>query len=401
VSNLWIKNTPADFWKLDLDVTSEEWEEAVRQAYPHLGLTQPYESLPALMELTLGEGQFGAKRWRLSNNKRLYYLLKPYIPRQFIRFLRSKGVSKDAHYPLRFPIEDRYIRFLRETARRVLVNRGITSAPFAALWPQGKQYAFCIRHDVEEKAGCEYVRELASIDEAHGFRSVFNFVVNRYPVDRDLLSELNERGHEVGVHGLQHDGKDFFSKGVFMQRAPLVNRALAAWDSVTYCAPLTHRQPEWLQALDIEYDQSFFDTDPNEPMVGGVMTIFPFFIGKFVEMPYTLVQDHSLKMLLRETTPRLWLEKVAYVQQNNGMALVNSHPDYLLNDRLRSIYTDFLSEMQRKRDYWHALPRDVARWWRQRYELPVCEAQECGTLRVVNGELAVTAGAVSATERLG
>ena len=69
-----------------------------------------------------------------------------------------------------------------------------------------------------------------------------------------------------------------------------------------------------MQALEVEYDSSFFDTDPYEPMPGGTMSIWPFFLGHFVELPYTLVQDHTLSVILGERTPRLWLDKVDFIE---------------------------------------------------------------------------------------
>jgi peptidoglycan/xylan/chitin deacetylase (PgdA/CDA1 family) len=393
VSNLWLKNTPTDFWKLGTEFCAEDWEAAVRRAYPTLGSSEEFSSTPALLEAVLGEGQFGSKRWQLSTLKKLYYQLKPIVPRSFVRTLRSYGINDNHRYPLGFPVEDRYVRFLWEVVRQLLLAKGLKSVDFAPFWPQGKQFAFGLRHDIEEHTGYDFVRELASIDQRHGFRSVFNFVARRYPVDPRLISELQEAGHEVGVHGLYHDGKDFFSERHFMKRAPYVNSKLKEWDSATYCAPLTHRNPYWLQALDIEYDQSFFDTDPHEPMIGGVMTIFPFFVGKFVEIPYTLVQDHTLKMLMNETTPRLWLEKVAFIEQYHGMVMVNTHPDYLLNTRLMQIYTEFLCAMQSKSNTWHATPGKIARWWKARHEQSVEQAEALQTLTLVNGALQVTAKA--------
>jgi len=34
---------------------------------------------------------------------------------------------------------------------------------------------------------------------------------------------------------------------------------------------------------------------------------------------------------------------------------------------LKSIYKEFLVEMEQKANYWHALPLDVASWWRSRH----------------------------------
>jgi hypothetical protein len=52
------------------------------------------------------------------------------------------------------------------------------------------------------------------------------------------------------------------------------------------------------------------------------------------------------------------------------MALVNSHPDYLKSPSCFKMYSSFLETMREKDDYWHALPREVARWWRQRTTAP-------------------------------
>jgi hypothetical protein len=126
------------------------------------------------------------------------------------------------------------------------------------------------------------------------------------------------------------------------------------------------RNPEWLQALQIEYDLSFFDTDPHEPMPGGTMSIWPFFLGRFVELPFTLMEDCTLTKILGETTPRLWLRKADFVERYRGMVLVNTHPDYLLDPATWKVYTDFLGAMRRRDGYWHALPCEVACWWRIR-----------------------------------
>ena len=210
------------------------------------------------------------------------------------------------------------------------------------------------------------MREVAALEERYGFRSSFNFVPERYRVDRALLGELEERGFEVGVHGLTHDGKLFSSEATFLQRAKRINGHLERWGAVGFRSPMTHRHPRWMQALDVEYDSSFFDTDPFEPIPGGTLSIWPFMLGHFVELPYTLAQDHTLMVTLGERTPRLWLEKVAFIERHCGLALVNAHPDYLLDSRHFAVYEDFLRQMRERADYWHALAREVARWWRKR-----------------------------------
>jgi len=101
-------------------------------------------------------------------------------------------------------------------------------------------------------------------------------------------------------------------------------------------------------------------------MPGGVMSIWPFKIGKFLELPYTLPQDYTLFNIMGETSPRIWFEKIDFIEKYHGMALVIVHPDYSGTGRLNQIYPSFLEEMASRPGYWRALPRNVARWWDQR-----------------------------------
>lgn len=126
----------------------------------------------------------------------------------------------------------------------------------------------------------------------------------------------------------------------------------------------------------------FFDTDPFEPIPGGTMSIWPFFTGHFVELPYTLAQDCTLTSVLGETSPNLWLEKVDFIEKYHGMALLDSHPDYLREPANLKIYSTFLLTMKGREGYWHALPREVAQWWRNRAVETPFQNLEMGTMAI-------------------
>jgi hypothetical protein len=367
--NLWSSNTPARFWLCQPDVPDHQWAVAIQKAIPVLGLSPQPANLDELLAFVLGEGQFGPDHWQLSSARRWYYTVKPFLPRPLTRFLRRlQGPSARNRFSLGWPIEDRYVRFQWEVLRQLLMVLGEQSMCYRHFWPGGRRFALVLTHDIETAEGQAYLRSVADLDESFGFRSSFNFVPERYAVDKKLMEDLRERGFEIGVHGLKHDGKLFSSYAEFMRRAELINHHLREFGAVGFRAPLTHRHPEWIQALDIEYDSSFFDADPHEPIPGGVMSIWPFIIGSFVELPLTLVQEYTLVSLLRERTPRLWVEKVDFIEHYYGMVLVNTHPDYLKDGTTWKVYADFLRAMKEREGYWHALPRDVARWWRGRAE---------------------------------
>ena len=43
-------------------------------------------------------------------------------------------------------------------------------------WPDAKQFAFVLTHDVESQVGLDRVKQLAELEMSLGFRSCFNFV---------------------------------------------------------------------------------------------------------------------------------------------------------------------------------------------------------------------------------
>jgi peptidoglycan/xylan/chitin deacetylase (PgdA/CDA1 family) len=152
-----------------------------------------------------------------------------------------------------------------------------------------------------------------------------------------MLKVLKENGFEYGVHGLHHDGKLFSSEEEFLRRAKKINHYLEEWGAVGFRAPSMHHNLEWIGELNILYDLSTFDTDPFEPQPDGVGTIFPFWVenkrhkaGGYVEMPYTLPQDFTPFILMKEKTPKIWTDKLDWIALNEGMVLVNVHPDYII-----------------------------------------------------------------------
>ena len=128
------------------------------------------------------------------------------------------------------------------------------------------------------QSGHDKCLELASLEKELGFVSSFNFVPERYNVSPKLRNKLVKLGFEVGVHGLNHDGKLFSSKKIFDERAKKINEYIRQWNAAGFRAPAMHHNLEWIHGLNITYDLSTFDTDPFEPQSDGVGTIFPFIV---------------------------------------------------------------------------------------------------------------------------
>jgi hypothetical protein len=245
-------------------------------------------------------------------------------------------------------------------------------------WPQGKKFALVITHDVETRTGLKRCQALAKIDEDMGFRSSFNFVAEEYPVSGELRNSLCQRGFEVGLHGVTHDGKLYQSRQHFLKNAAKINRYLREWNAVGFRSPSMLHNLEWIHDLDIEYDSSTFDTDPFEPQPDGAGTIFPFIVTdnsghkSYVELPYTLPQDFSLFKLIGARDIDIWKKKLDWIASNGGMALMITHPDYICFDGRPglceypvSYYKSFLKYIKENYEgqYWHALPKEMAKYW--------------------------------------
>jgi hypothetical protein len=253
-------------------------------------------------------------------------------------------------------------------------------------WPGGKQFALVLSHDVDTLRGYNKVLRLADLEEELGFRSQFNFVPERYgKVELSLLSELKARGFGIGVHGLKHDGKLFSTIKIFRESVLRINSYLEEWGTRSFTAPSMIRNHEWMSELNIDFCISTFDTDPFEPDPEGVCTIFPFWVQAkssrkgFLELPYTLVQDFTLFVILGKTIG-LWELKLDWIAANGGMALLNSHPDYMNfrggrcspEEYPAQFYRDFLkyAKSHYVNKYWTALPQDVWSFWIEGFGLP-------------------------------
>ncbi len=331
----------------------------------------------------------------------IYYRLKPFIPQ-----------------PIRTVVRQRIAARVRlNVAHKWPILPGSERPPENWTgWPEGKKFALVLTHDVESAVGLRKCRELMQLEMGFGLRSSFNFVPEGgYRVPIELREELTRNGFEIGIHDLRHDGRLFASRREFDRSTPRINHYLKDWGAVGFRSGFMFHNLEWLHALNIDYDMSTFDTDPFEPQPEGRHTIFPFWVpapasqrsevslpsrslerrlevrgqtsaasvpdlrhvsasnGGYVELPYTLPQDSTLFLLLKERSIDLWKQKVDWIAQNGGMILLDTHPDYM---RLKGeggnhsypieFYEEVLTYVRSKyaESYWQPLPREAANFVR-------------------------------------
>jgi hypothetical protein len=245
-------------------------------------------------------------------------------------------------------------------------------------WPEQKKFALVLTHDVESSKGRDKCEQLIRLEERLGFRSAFYFVPKKYVVSSELRNYLINKGFEIGVHGLEHDGKLYNSRREFKRNAAEINKYLRQWNSDGFSSPCMHHNLEWTHDLNIRYDISTYDTDPFEPQGGGIGTIFPFCVkgptnnGYYVEVPYTLPQDFTLFILMKEKNIDIWVKKLDWIVNQGGMVHLKTHPDYMSFDNSKmgreeysaDFYTKFLEYIKYtySGNYWHVLPKDLAQF---------------------------------------
>jgi len=301
-----------------------------------------------------------SQKGKLVSLRNIYYKLKPFIPRWLQIILRRIiiDLNKDKYKDI-WPIYNK--------ARRA--PKGWTG------WPDNKKFALVLTHDVEKRRGQERCLDLMNMEKELGFRPAYFFVPTICKNCLPIHHELKRNKFEFGIHGFFHDGKLFQSRNIFQKRAVRINHFIFKWNVLGFRSSHMHRELNWIHDLNILYDASTFDVDPFEPQPDGVGTIFPFIVKNelsrksYVELPYTLPQDFTLFILMRQKNIEIWKRKLDWIAENGGMALVITHPDYMnfeggklsIDKYPVGYYLDFLLYIKNKYEnqYWHALPNEI------------------------------------------
>ena len=294
-----------------------------------------------------------------------YYRVRPALPRGVQISLRRafshiQARTSFPHWPVETSLHDFYALLFRLAAE--VAGEPI---PYIAPWPHGCTWALVLTHDVETQYGYDRIVLMLDIERSMGLRSSWNLVPKRYRIEDSLIEDLAAEGFEVGVHGLYHDGRDLESAGTLCERLPAIREHADRWGAVGFRSPATHRDWELMPLLRFDYDSSTPDTDPFEPQGGGCCSWLPYVNGDIVELPITLPQDHTLFVILRQGD-EAWLRKADFLRDRGGMALLITHPDYMVETRRLDAYARFLKAYADDPSVWHALPRDVSAWWRRR-----------------------------------
>jgi hypothetical protein len=222
------------------------------------------------------------------------------------------------------------------------------------------------------------------INDSFGIKASFQVIPEeRYHVTPAFLQSIRDRGFEVVVHDLNHDGLLFRDRNQFVERAAKINAYGKEFRATGFRAGVLYRNQLWYDLLDFAYDMSVPNVAHLDPQRGGCCTVMPYFVGKVLEIPVTTTQDYTLFHILNDYSTTLWERQIELIMEKHGLISVVIHPDYLTSGRARSAYEGLLTHLAKlkcEKNVWVTTPGEVSTWWRQRSEMVLVE--EDGQVRI-------------------
>lgn len=334
------------------------------------GVTLPFDAAEVADNL---RREIYTEEWRSGSSliAQLYYLMRPLLPvavRKHLQKHHLRNWEKIAfpHWPVDTSVDDLMERLLLLSLRSGSAER----IPFIWFWPEGKSSCAIMTHDVEQAAGRDFCAQLMDLDGSYGIKASYQVVPEeRYTVTPEFLQMVRDRGCEVLVHDLNHDGHLYKNREQFEQRAKKINAYLKEYGAEGFRAGVLYRKQLWFDALDCAYDMSVPNVAHLDPQRGGCCTVMPYFIGDILEIPVTTIQDYSLFHILNDYSTALWTVQTSILLGKHGLMSFIVHPDYVMRPRERAVYEELLQHLSRLReehDVWLPTPGEVNRWWRER-----------------------------------
>ena len=125
--------------------------------------------------------------------------------------------------------------------------------------------------------------------------------------------------------------------------------------------------------------------------------------GSSRELPLTATQDYALFHVIGDYSTRLWKEQIDCILAEHGLVSFNTHPDYLVEQRARDVYTNLLrllAGLRHERHVWVAPPAEIDKWWRNRREMRLVPDGESWRIEGPGSERARVAHARLVGERV-
>jgi hypothetical protein len=262
-----------------------------------------------------------------------------------------------------------------ELRRLCGILAGGRADPCAGLWPDGRRAALTLTHDVDtgwildpQRRGL--LREILDRELALGFAGAWYVVGARVDPSRHAgaLETIREAGHEVGVHGWNHDAKlGFLDEDAQERRLARAAERLEGLGVEGIRTPWYWRSPGLFEVLGrrFVYDSSV----PTASGLYGTVTrtgccsVFPYAPRPgLLELPLTLPPDTALALDERVPT---WNAVAERIIELGGVIVPILHPQprQLAGEAGLAAWFEFLGDLSRRHRsrLWSATPAAITR----------------------------------------
>ncbi|MHB9073491.1 MAG: polysaccharide deacetylase family protein [Desulfobaccales bacterium] len=207
-----------------------------------------------------------------------------------------------------------------------------------------------LTHDIDSPESLENLGYFLEIEEFLGIRST-NFIVPKgWQLDRKILERLVQEGHEIGVHGYNHNNRTpFLPRTQIKDRFDEILSLISEYQIKGYRSPSLLRSKTLFAVL-----EEYFIYDSSIPNVGGFVysqgngcaSARPFYYNNLLEIPITLPSDAEL--LFQGFKPddilQLWITLSKVILKSGGIINLLTHCErrYSGNQTMLKIYEQYL-----------------------------------------------------------
>src|ERR1700674_957827 len=238
---------------------------------------------------------------------KMYYLIRPILSvsiRKQLQKIYLSGWDKMPfpHWPVDTSVDD----LLQQLFLSAIRSSGVEQIPFIWFWPESAPSCVLMTHDVEGIAGRDFCPILMDINDSLGIKESFGVIPEqRYPMSPEFLSSIRDRGFEVVVHDLNHDGRLYTTRKQFLERVIKINAYGREYGADGFRAGVPYRKQACYDALDFACNMSVPNVAHLDPQLVVYCTVMPYFIGTILELPVISTRAYTLFNILKEHSTEL------------------------------------------------------------------------------------------------
>ncbi len=248
------------------------------------------------------------------------------------------------------------------------------------IWPENKEFVFLATHDVD--SGWIYndnnLFKFLDIERRYDIKGAWYFVANLIKHDYDKIDILRCEGHEIGLHGHNHDHKfAFLPENKMRKRFEKCKWFIDKFEVSGFRSPhaLTSRLLFKVMKDYVKYDSSLYDTYIprfNATMYRqGCSSVTPYYYDSLdnglVEIPITIPEEHDLYDPEEgvDSIVSKQMEKINNIKKRRGIATLIVHPEPQISAKKHFLtaYEELLKILIQDKSCWICRPLDIYNHW--------------------------------------